>query len=274
MCSCFGSTRRPHQGLVALGVFLVCWLALAGCADEFLAIDPAADAASGGSTATTTSSTTTIGTGGGQTGGAGPGGTAGSGATGADTPCHPPGLTDGFGGSDLGPLWETWGAHVASGVSAGLAYAQPQPQQPDDSWGGIRTVQTYDFRSCSVWIELVQALAGPSAGVFVRLWRDPNNFVQFFVVDEDITISGVGEGQSLGQAKIEYLPQQHRWLRVREQAGTTYLESSPDAYAWTATVSFPTPLFLADTQLRFGAGTTEAVTSPGHAKFDNVNMLP
>jgi hypothetical protein len=65
----------------------------------------------------------------------------------------------------------------------------------------------------------------------------------------------------------------HRWLRIRESAGTIYFDTAPDASTWTNrwTLTNPfavTAIYPQVTTGNFSAGTT------GYVVFDNLNLVP
>lgn len=75
--------------------------------------------------------------------------------------------------------------------------------------------------------------------------------------------------------QISYDPVAHRWWRFREDAGTTYLETSPDAATWTAHRTLATPAWITDGgyNLVFGCNRNDGET--GHYfEIDNVNTVP
>jgi hypothetical protein len=67
----------------------------------------------------------------------------------------------------------------------------------------------------------------------------------------------------------------HRWLRVREHAGTIVLETAPDGQLWAEQLETATPALMGAVQVEISGGSwTGTSTSPGEAQFDNVNLPP
>lgn len=83
-----------------------------------------------------------------------------------------------------------------------------------------------------------------------------------------------------GGASIPYDAAEHAWLRVREDAGTLYWETSPDGRDWTARHSDTAPAWVADNdlQVQLLAHCSPLVTGGGptgeYAEFDNFNVRP
>lgn len=67
----------------------------------------------------------------------------------------------------------------------------------------------------------------------------------------------------------------HRFLSIREAAGTVYWETSPDAVTWTQQFSLVLPAGMSVTAVRPRAiaGTYEAVTAPGTLSLEGFNTI-
>lgn len=82
-----------------------------------------------------------------------------------------------------------------------------------------------------------------------------------------------------GGRTIPYDPAAHAWLRVREDAGTLYWETSPDGRTWTAQHSDTAPAWVSDNDLQvqlLAHGSPVVTGSPTgvYAEFDNFNIRP
>lgn len=64
------------------------------------------------------------------------------------------------------------------------------------------------------------------------------------------------------------------WWRLREHDGDLYFETAPDGLTWRSRLSEPTPFSLDDVEIALGAGTYQAVTTPGRARFHCYNVPP
>jgi hypothetical protein len=72
-------------------------------------------------------------------------------------------------------------------------------------------------------------------------------------------------------AAVPYDAAAHRWLRLREQAGTLFYEASPDATAWAPLCAIAVPFALNAIQIDIAGGAWNPVASPGVIVLDNVN---
>lgn len=82
-----------------------------------------------------------------------------------------------------------------------------------------------------------------------------------------------------GGATIPYDPVEHAWLRVREESGTLFWDTSPDGREWTARHSDTSPSWVSDTdlELQLLAHCSPAATgmpTGAYAEFDNFNVRP
>jgi len=158
------------------------------------------------------------------------------------------------------------------------------PNDGQDSDYFYRSSRLFDVTGQGVSVELVEALAAPST-TFLRLasadeWvaiavsgdtddpmadpTEPLLFVQF---------RAAGETTTLGT--VPYDAAKHRYLRIRDDAGTLVFETSPDGADWTVEGSqAPNPVTMDVMRIELGADATDTTPVPGQAIFDNVNILP
>lgn len=83
-----------------------------------------------------------------------------------------------------------------------------------------------------------------------------------------------------GGQTIPYDPVEHAWLRIREESGTLFWETSPDGREWTVRHSDTAPSWVSenDLQAQLLAHCSPAVTGGGptgaFAEFDDFNVRP
>lgn len=83
-----------------------------------------------------------------------------------------------------------------------------------------------------------------------------------------------------GGSSIPYDPAQHAWIRIREDAGTLYWDTSTNGREWTNRHSDTAPSWVAenDLQVQLLAHSSPAVTGGGptgeYAEFDDFNIRP
>lgn len=145
----------------------------------------------------------------------------------APTPAAAPGgpkaaqVFDRFAGS-LGPVW-TFGAHAAApGEQLVLSVAN----------GAAAFVQTdfaWDLRASSVHVEVAElpAFVGGTFE-FQFLAAGETLTAHFSVSDGALSAFDGTASTALGAFDVT----RHRWLRIREAAGTLYFEASPDGRVW------------------------------------------
>lgn len=104
-----------------------------------------------------------------------------------------------------------------------------------------------------------------------------NNNKLLFVVNGNATKYPIhqigGTSQAITGQYTAYDPTSHRWLRIRESAGTVYWDVSPDGVTWTNVNSIPTPSWLLDDNLfiEIKAGNSNnEVGKPSY--WDNLNL--
>jgi hypothetical protein len=146
-------------------------------------------------------------------------------------------------------------------------------------YGGISSVNIYDLTGSSAYLRLVQKLnAGAGPETVYWLGPDSNNWVGFFLADNEIHAGyNVAGTRTLANPTI-YSPSTHAWLRVRESGGTTYWETAPDTASnppvstdWVAFYSLANPIAVTSVIARIEGGTWAAVADPGTAIFDGFN---
>ncbi|MFG3051891.1 hypothetical protein ACGFZP_13200 [Kitasatospora sp. NPDC048239] len=77
-----------------------------------------------------------------------------------------------------------------------------------------------------------------------------------------------------GAVFLSYDPTGHAWLRLREDAGTLYWETSPDGSTWTVRRSETTPGWASATDLSLLVESHRDAGSSTWTELDNVNILP
>jgi hypothetical protein len=76
------------------------------------------------------------------------------------------------------------------------------------------------------------------------------------------------------EVSITYDPVAHAWFRLREDAGTTYFETSPDATTWTTRRSVTTPGWLATDASTIALESHRDAGTNDFAEFDDLNPPP
>lgn len=71
---------------------------------------------------------------------------------------------------------------------------------------------------------------------------------------------------------LTYDPDEHRWLRIREEAGTLYWETSGDGLTWTEQRAATSPAWVGDATLEVQLIAHRDGGTPDAAEFDNFNI--
>lgn len=69
-------------------------------------------------------------------------------------------------------------------------------------------------------------------------------------------------------------PMAHRWWRIRSLSDQVHFEVSPDGTAWTGFASPEAPPPPAQVYINMNAGSHDAATTTGEARFESVNTCP
>ncbi|MFI9244161.1 hypothetical protein ACIGXF_16585 [Streptomyces sp. NPDC053086] len=184
-------------------------------------------------------------------------------------------LVDNFNDGTIGPDWgdsygganETGGQARVPAVAGGFA--------------SYRTGPSWSFAGATVYLKLA-AVPAASGGSDVSC----NMHV---VSPVDGTSIGFHYNAVSGMLRIEsnvgfwddnaveitYSSTTHRWLRLRESAGTVYWDTSPDGTTWTNRRTAATPSWVTDyaEQCRLDLWVHRDAGATDYAAYDNVNTL-
>jgi hypothetical protein len=140
-------------------------------------------------------------------------------------------------------------------------------------YSGIESSTTYDLTDSSAHVELVQTLRADNDAVVIFVASaDSSNSVYFLIAGGFLRCYQNVAGTRT-RLKLPYDPAAHRWLRLRESAGTTFWEVSPDGCTWAVLQSKPNPIVLTAVEVELQVGLDSAVPAPGVAVFDNFNVV-
>lgn len=104
-----------------------------------------------------------------------------------------------------------------------------------DNSDELVSVNTYDITSSYGSVKI-----DTPGSVFQFLVGDDNTGALFFH-DPSIGLGAISADWSVFRT-ASYNATNHRWLRIREQSGTVYWETSPNGTTWSTFVSGPVPL--------------------------------
>lgn len=208
----------------------------------------------------------------GATGGSGGAGGAGGGGAG---PCGTPEvLADDF---DDGVVTNDWWFGSGPGATlvenGGERVITLPSMQPQSSWSGFSTGRLVRFEGQRVTIEVPTAPnPATTANAFLNVIYDSQNYIAIGVRLGELFVAQYLDDAWTELNSLPYDATAHRWWQLREEAGTTYWETSPDGQTWTSHATrqsaqlFPMDLL----QIEHGANTEGGEASPGSAHFDNL----
>jgi hypothetical protein len=209
--------------------------------------------------------------------GPGDGGTGGGGSY-APIPSCTPGntheLNDDFSTGDFDPLWETWGDGVSL-TDGQLRFDLPTTGTESD-YGAVQSIDSYSLLGCQVLFEMVEAPTDrevPADFVFaIGITNNDNVYIAAY--QDDMEFARFEGGLKTDDRDGTFDPARDRWWRIREQDGTVYLDTSPDAVDWTRGNDFAAPSWLDAVYVSFSAGVWDVHDAPGAFAMDNVNRSP
>jgi len=149
-------------------------------------------------------------------------------------------LSDSFPGTSLnGALWGSFGTvALAKGIVTLTDIAHSA------RYSGIKSLALYDLTDSHLQAQLVSA--GPQAASTQACLQvvdsSGTNALAFMVTDGSLRAEQQVAGSYTMLASTAYSAAAMAWLRIREAAGTTYFEYSPDAKTWTGLWSGADPI--------------------------------
>lgn len=184
-------------------------------------------------------------------------------------------LVDNFNDNSMGPDWgDSYGGANETGGQARVPVVA----------GGFASYQTgasWTFAGATVFLKLA-AVPAASGGSDVSCNMHvtsptPGTSIGFHynAVSGMLRIeSNVGFWDD-NAIEIPYNATTHRWLRLRESAGTVYWDTSPDGTTWTNRRSAATPSWVVDAvdQCRLDLWAHRDAGTTDYAAYDNVNTL-
>src|SRR5215218_701162 len=140
-------------------------------------------------------------------------------------------LADNFGDDSIDSRWISFGnpAPATERVRETNGRIEVRPASGTTGYSGLVSAGTYDLTNSQFSAELVRTLrAVPAAQTLVRAKVDDNNLVHVLVSGGTLYCTAEVAGATTDHAVLPYDPRLHRFVRLRDQAGTLYWEASPD----------------------------------------------
>jgi hypothetical protein len=178
------------------------------------------------------------------------------------------------------PATDTWTTSASGGsiYQDGTALNLAPNSNVGNAQLSVTSVNPFVFNSSSLAARVpntINGAGGVDQQMMIRL--DSNNYIRWVFQTNQLSMDYVVGGTLNTIATIPYSATSHLWLRLRESAGTTYWETSPDNVSWTSqgSISSSSLFSLRAVHPRFYAETYQGGAAiPGIAKFQALNPRP
>lgn len=184
-------------------------------------------------------------------------------------------LRDDFSTGTLDPQWARSNAifgqvQVDSGTLLAITNGVPSGNTADVA---LRSASAFDLEGHAVTIEIPQMIMNSvQKQVNVNVFAVTGDQVGFQQQNGTLSLSGQHGTTTLNPYAGPYSATTMRWWRIRNAAGTTYWDVSPDGVAWTE-LSSTTALVGLD-RASLDVRVYSAASDEDRARFDNINATP
>jgi hypothetical protein len=187
--------------------------------------------------------------------------------------CKASSLTDDFEDGLQGQAWAR--SYADSGCSLAEIGGELVATLGDGvtSYCAYASAAAYDLTGDAVSIAVLgtpDATMSGQAGLF--LGTTAGDAIYFVESAGVLDLGQLVGGTSLSLATVLYSATDHAWWRLRESAGTTYWETSPDGAAWTVRAQAVNPIDVTALDVQLGVSAYEPDAMPGAARFDQYNL--
>jgi hypothetical protein len=188
--------------------------------------------------------------------------------------CKASSVQDGF---DDGALAGTWNAWVGSGACTHRetsGFAQMTFTGSGAEFCGIETDQLVDASDDETTIEVVSAPSDTSFYSWIELVSpDHDHKVEFQIAGPTLYMLMTLRGARVFAATTPYSTINHRFLRIRESAGRTYWDASPDGTTWAPLRNTGTQVDLSAVILDLAGGHQAPGTGGARTlRYDRLNL--
>jgi hypothetical protein len=182
-------------------------------------------------------------------------------------------LYDDFSSGSLGSWWMVTGDAGALDLSGGTLQFDLVPNVSSPTGIVVYSTNNYDLTECEVRVEAVtMPTASDNHEAYFGVFANADNWLHFFQLNDELEVIAREGGAFTNSVFPTYVPATHRYWRIREASGKTYMETSADGSSWTTHVERNTPSFATAVDVRMGVSQDLAHDSPGIAVFDNLNI--
>jgi glucose/arabinose dehydrogenase len=149
----------------------------------------------------------------------------------------------------------------------------PRANVGGDHYNGYVSATGWNLTNSRASVELIQPASGGSTNTELALCLNSTNFLMISIESGQLRFEQVVNSMR-STTSIGYNATQHRFWRIRHDPSTDSIvfETSPDSQAWTIRRTVVRQLAITSMKVEIGAGTWEALSTPGTAIFDNFKL--
>jgi hypothetical protein len=184
------------------------------------------------------------------------------------------GLVDTFIGDTINP--DVW--TVTYDFGGGIAYeseglslsAYPNS---GDSGAFVTSNNSFSLFDSSAYVKMIDVVNNGNINNQFVLIKDWNNSLNWWFEDGNLLAVQVVAGTQTTVAVLPYVPSQYAWLRIREEDGNVYWETSKDGVNWVVQATRPNSFPLGSLNvLLLVKEWGEGIAVPGTARYSNLNI--
>jgi len=180
---------------------------------------------------------------------------------------------------DDGVLAVTWNNWIGSGACTGREVNgrfELTFSGVGDSWCGTETRQVVDLRDDATVVEVATSPSMTDLSTLFEAVSLADSTRIEMRHDESLLFMSMRDGnRMLASRSLTFDATAHHFWRLREAAGTTYWETSPDATTWTTQLSAPTRIDLSQVIVDLAGGHwPPGPGGPVTIRYDRFNSAP
>lgn len=181
-------------------------------------------------------------------------------------------LSDDFGAGDGTSFQWAVGDPAQLEETGGQLVISPEPESAS-SFPHYISVGSYDLLDSSVTVEVPQTTS-QTEGVYTSLTAQvfTDDLLHIEQSDGGLTVRREQGGGVQEMSGPSYVPEDHRFWRLRDDGDELLAEASPEGDTWITLATFDRDPLFRYAHVMLEAGTFLAVAAPGAAHFEGVNQ--
>ncbi len=163
---------------------------------------------------------------------------------------------------------------VTVGESNGRLEIAPRASTSSNAYNGIVSLNDWDLTGAGASVELVERPDGNAVAIF-SVGTDKDNWHSFRTKSRSLYLESRINGNRTYE-RVNFDPVEDRFLRLRHDtvSGDIVFETSPDRQVWTIQRRVPIVIDPSAVKFEMIAGSSDSVSSPGIAAFDDFEVAP